>query len=227
MTGIIRYAVYLVPKGPLGEFGAAWLGWKIDVGQPAPQIDLARLPRPLAALTEQPRRYGFHATIKPPFRLAADQTPQALDNAMAALCAELRPIDCDGLALTDLDGFLALVPTGDTAALDAMAAQVVRRLDPFRAPAPETEMARRRAPGLSPAQEANLLRWGYPYVMDEFQCHFTLTGRLSPGESAVLRPVLGPHLNPHTGPFLVDSLCLVGEQASGGFRLLHRHALSG
>lgn len=228
MTDITRYAAYLVPEGALGHFGADWLGWDLRTGHAVPQLDVTGLPRSITVLTAQARKYGFHATIKPPFRLAHGQSEVGLEQAMAALCADSAPVTCDRLALTDLHGFLALTPQGDTTALDAFAARTVAALDPFRAAARSEETASRRAAGLTPAQEANLLRWGYPYVMDEFRCHFTLTGRLSPADSTVVGAALGPHLiRLLAGPFRVDSLCLVGEQAGGGFRLLHRYALSG
>lgn len=54
---------------------------------------------------------------------------------------------CDGLALTSIGAFLALVPTGDQAALAALAARVVAELDSFRAQA-----------GLSSRQDDLLLR---------------------------------------------------------------------
>ncbi len=228
MDDCIRFAAYLIPDAALARFGAGWLGWDIETGRAVPHPAIEGLPLPLAALTAQARVYGFHATIKPPFRLAADTTAEGLAQAMQALATRLAPLSCDGLALTDLDGFLALTPVGDTAALDAMAARVVAELDDFRAPAPESELARRRAAGLSPVQEAHLARWGYPYVMDQFRCHFTLTGRLSAEAGAAVRAAIMPHLAPLlAGRFEVNTLCLVGEQAHGGFRLLHRYGLTG
>lgn len=228
MDDCIRYAIYLIPDAPLADFGAGWLGWDIETGSAVPHPAIPGLPQPLARLTAKARAYGFHATIKPPFRLAAETTPDSLAEAVAALAAACAAPVCDGLDLSHIDGFLALTPRGDTTALDAMAARVVADLDLFRAPAAPEEIARRRAAGLTPEQDAHLLRWGYPYVMDQFRCHFTLTGRVSDPEAVSIRAVLDPILGPLLPqPFRADSLCLVGEQAGGGFRLLHRYALSG
>ena len=228
MTDITRYAIYLVPTGDLAAFGAAWLGWDIALGHAVPHLAVTGLPRPLADLTAAARPYGFHATIKPPFRLAAETTPDDLTAATAAFAASESPFDLAGLALTDMDGFLALTPSGDPSCLNALAARIVADLDRFRAPAPPDETARRRAVGLTARQEEYLTRWGYPYVMDEFHAHFTLTGRLVPTETPVLRDLLTPLTAPFTtGPFRVDSLCLVGQQATGGFRLLNRFPLTG
>jgi putative phosphonate metabolism protein len=221
-----RYAVYYLAQGPLAAFGASWLGWNVEtaaeVAQPAlPGLDLA-------ALTETPRRYGFHATIKPPFRLAEGRTEEALGNAVAALCARLRPAEAEALRLGSLGHFLALTPEGDASAISALAAETVRALDDFRAPAPESELARRRVHGLGPAQEANLAAWGYPYVLDEFRFHMTLSGSLDAATLAAMQAALVPRLEALLPrPFRLDALCLAGEAADGCFRLIRRYSLTG
>jgi hypothetical protein len=117
---------------------------------------------------------------------------------------------------------------GDVGALNAIAARVVRDLDRFRAPAPETELARRRSVGLNPGQEANLVRWGYPYVMEEFGFHLTLTGRLTEAERSATRVVL-EHLLAQIplSPFALRDLALVGQTETGWFKLIHLYALTG
>ena len=133
-----------------------------------------------------------------------------------------------GLAVRRLGRFLALRPLGDETALNALAAACVEALDPFRAPAGEAELARRRANGLSPAQDANLMRWGYPFVMDQFRFHITLTGRLSddvlPEVEQALQQALTPLL---PRPFTITDLALAGEAEDGQFHLIHRYTLSG
>ena len=65
-----RYAIYyLPPAGALADFGARWLGWDVRRGAAAVQLDLPGL----RDATEAPRKYGFHGTLKPPFRLAEGQ----------------------------------------------------------------------------------------------------------------------------------------------------------
>jgi putative phosphonate metabolism protein len=222
-----RWALYyLPPPGPLSAAGAAWLGWDVERGMPCPHPDLRGLAEPVSDLTATPRRYGFHATIKPPFRLAPGRTPDDLLAAAAAFCDAARAVTLDGLELTDLDGFLALTPSGDTAALDALAGSAVAALDPFRAPAPPEEVARRRAAGLTPRQDALLLRWGYPYVMEEFGFHMTLTGRLAPKVRAQVAAALVPWLAPVLPrPFVLGHLALAGEGPDGRFRTVARWAL--
>jgi len=46
-------------------------------------------------------------------------------------------------------------------------------------PLSATELARRRQAGLTAAQDALLLTWGYPWVLDEFKFHLSLTGPLN------------------------------------------------
>jgi hypothetical protein len=218
----------MVPDKGLAAFGADWLGWDIATGQAVAQPEHAALPRNVADLTKAASPYGFHATIKPPFRLAPGLEQADLCAAMAELAGRLAPLSLSGLELTDLDGFLALTPVGDVSALNALAAIVVRDLDRFRAPAPESELACRRAVGLTADQEINLIRWGYPYVMDEFGFHLTLTGRLTAPEAMATRAVLTPLLAKiPLAPVPITDLALVGQTETGWFKLIQRYPLSG
>jgi len=224
-----RYAIYFTPPpGPFADFGAGWLGWDPATGHRPPAPDIAGLPAAREDITATPRKYGLHATIKPPFRLADGQSAEALNGALRDLCGQLVTIRLDGLDCAALGRFLALVPCGDTTALDTLAARVVRDLDRFREPPSEAELTRRRSGGLSPSQEGLLIQWGYPYVMDEFRFHITLTGKLPKAQTAAVREILEPHITPLLPrPFTIDALSLMGEDDEGVFHLIHRHALSG
>ncbi len=224
-----RYAVYYTPpQGPLADLGAAWLGWDPATGQPMAPPECAGLPRPAAEITRTPRKYGLHATVKPPFRLAEGAEPDGLAEALAAFCAARQPVTVEGLEVAALGRFLALRPRGETTALDQLAGAAVAALDAYRAPPGTAELARRRGAGLSPRQEALLLEWGYPYVMEEFRFHITLTGKLPRDEIAQVRTVLSGRLAPILpAPFVIDGLSLMGEDASGMFHLLHRYTFSG
>lgn len=223
-----RFAVYYTPSDAgLAGFGAKWLGWDIAAGRSVPQPSPAGLPAPLAGITARARPYGFHATLKPPFRLAPGQTAEMLDATLALLAEQMPPHPVEGLRLARLGGFLALVPQGETAPLNGLAAMIVETLDSFRAPPDEAELARRRASRLSPAQETLLARWGYPYVMGEFRFHMTLTGHLPgahlPAVEAVLTRELAGVLPARVA---IDGLSLAGEDAGGRFHLLRRHPLT-
>jgi putative phosphonate metabolism protein len=229
MDGFERYAIYWAPDpGPLAALAAAWLGWDPATGVRCAPPALPPLPLPLAEITAAPRKYGFHGTIKPPFRLAPGHDAAGLHAAAQALCARVVPVTLPGLALRRLGGFLALTPEGNTAPLAALAAETVAGLDAFRAPPDAVEIARRRPDRLTERQRGHLDRWGYPFVMDEFHFHLTLTGDLDPAHRDAVEAVLGPHFAPVLpNPFRLDSLCLFGQPPDGMFRLLHRYSLSG
>jgi putative phosphonate metabolism protein len=229
MEGYRRYAIYYAPEhGPLADFGKAWLGWDARAGVPRAHLRLHGLPRSVESLTAAPRKYGFHATIKPPFRLVDGSDIQLLHRSAAALCAQLKPVLVEGLRLSRMGGFLALTPRGDTRALNAMAGSVVEALDGFRAPLTPEELARRSPDRLSARQRQCLQRWGYPYVMEEFRFHMTLTGRLENGDAERTLTVLAPVLDPLIDrPFRIRGLCLFGEAEDGRFHNLHRYPLSG
>ena len=227
MEKMKRYAVYYAPEpGPFAEAAARWLGWDPALGALVPQPDLG-LDLDLAAMTADPRKYGFHGTIKPPFRLAEGLGFNDLYEATATMARTLPAIQMPCLQFLDLEGFLALVPQGDTTALTDLAAKVVELLDPLRAPLTEAEIARRRPERLTPRQRDLLDQWGYPYVMEEFRFHLTLSGNLSPQDHATLRPLAEAHfagLLPQ--PFRITDLCLFGEAEDGRFHLLHRYPLT-
>lgn len=220
-----RYAIYYTPEGDFARHGAAWLGWDVDRGQAAAHPALDGLD--LARLTATPRTYGFHGTLKAPFRLSKDADAAGLEAAVARLAAETPRALAEGLTVTALGRFLALTPTGDTTAIKALAAHVVRTLDSYRAPLTEAEVARRRRSNLSPAQEENLHRWGYPHVMDQFRFHMTLTGRMPRGDiGPVLETTQRYFASISPKPFVLEALTLVGQQQDRMFRTIKRFALA-
>ncbi|MFV1876028.1 DUF1045 domain-containing protein [Nioella sp.] len=227
MTTYRRYGIYAVPHGAFYARGAAWLGWDSVAGCTVAPPTVEGLPRPVAEMTATPRKYGFHGTVKPPFRLAEGMTETALRDAAAALCAGLAPVEIPALTLRRLGGFVAVVPASPAPALAHLAAETVKGLDTFRAAPSQAELDRRRKSGLSARQEANLVQWGYPYVMEEFRFHMTLTGRLGNDADRVaerLRNLFTPVL---PRPYRIDDLALVGEDAQGRFRVIQRYTLSG
>ena len=232
MTTPHRFAIYYVPHPatPLARFACTWLGRDVEDGSAVPALAVEGLePARHAALTADPRLYGFHATLKPPFRLADDANEAALLDAVAAYAARTAPVRLPALRLATLGHFMALVPAAPAAALDALAADCVRVFDSFRAPPEEAEVARRRMARLSARQEALLAAWGYPYVMEEFRLHLTLTGRLTPDDQALLAPILARLTAPFCGtPFDIEALAVCVQPAPGApFVLQRRFILAG
>ncbi|MEP5731110.1 MAG: DUF1045 domain-containing protein [Sulfitobacter sp.] len=219
-----RFAIYYVPpKGALAKAGATWLGWDVAAGCEVSQPDFPGL----RDVTNAPHKYGFHGTLKPPFRLKDEAEVEDLENATSALAKSLPPAMCAGLEMTVLGHFLALTPCGDLGSLRQMATACVRTLDAFRALASNAELARRRKSGLSPLQEKMLTQWGYPYVMEAFKFHLTLTGRLTDEAIFTWSERVQNHLPELPVPFIVDQIALCGERTDGRFEILHRYALSG
>ncbi len=214
-----RYAIYYTPPaGAFADAGAAWLGWDVAQGRVVAQPD----PN-LAAITADPRKYGFHATIKAPFRLAAGADVDDLKTAFTALAARLAPVALTGLNMVLLDGFLALTPAAPTQALQSLAAQIVRDLDLFRAPLNAHERARRRPETLTLRQRELLETYGYPYVLEQFQFHMTLTGRTD--DPSLKHMALSHFDGLIPAPLMINDLCLMGEDDLGRFHLLTRVSL--
>ena len=177
----MRYALYFAADADdrLMQLGNSWLGRDPFSGTALPQPELPGMTSArFQELTTAPRRYGFHGTLKAPFSLAADQTEAALLDACAAFAAEIAPYEIEALGVNRLGRFLALTPEAEEPALRAFAGLCVRRFEPFRAPLSEADLERRRKSGLSERHDTYLVRWGYPYIFDEFRFHLTLSNKL-------------------------------------------------
>lgn len=222
-----RLALYWAPEeaDALHERGSIWLGRDAATGaalaQPAVDgIDLAQA-------TADPRGYGLHATLKPPFRLAHGYA--AARDAAAALAARTAPFDLPPLSVHDLDGFLALREEAPCPALHAFADACVTALDDHRTPPDAAEIARRRPERLTEAQRNHLARWGYPYVFEEWRFHVTLTRRLTAEEKAVLMPAVTQFLGDAPGRARRVSAVSLFVQAEPGapFTIAERLPLRG
>jgi len=181
-----RVAIYYCPSNedPLFAAGSAWLGRDPGSGAAVVQPGIAGIDE----VTTEPRLYGFHATLKPPMRVANGRSWDGLVDATRELAAGIAPFELPTLAVKNVHGFLALRETAFCPPLQALADACVERLDQFRAPPSEAELARRRRARLTDAQEAMLVRFGYPYVLDTWFFHMTLTRRLSAEEHATWHP---------------------------------------
>ena len=181
MTPFPRYAIYYaVPPGcALDRFGAELLGYDAWTGGDLPfPEDVLRTVADWQALSEDPRKYGFHATLKAPLPLADGKTECDLLAACADFADMPRPFPVIRPVVDSISGFIAVTPAERSSELEALAAECVSAFDSFRAPLTPEERTRRNQRNLTPRQRDYLERWGYPYVMEEFRFHMTLTGRL-------------------------------------------------
>ena len=205
-----RFAAYYSPAidDPLFRTGAIWLGRDPETNTLLQQPDLPGM----AEITADPARYGFHATLKPPMQLAAGATWFELEDAARRMVRDIPPFTLPPLQIADLHGFLALRETEPCPELQALADLCVTTLDPFRAPPSLEELARRRRGGLDAHEENMLVRWGYPYVLESWFFHMTLTHRLSPDEAEIYRPAAQAHFAGLLDrPRPVSNLCLFGQ----------------
>jgi putative phosphonate metabolism protein len=177
-----RYAIYYIPEpgSALDRFGAGLLGYDATTGEDLAFPDgILQLAPDWRELTRDPRKYGFHATLKAPHSLAPGKTEAELLAACGAFARTLRPIPVITPVVGSISGFIAVVPAEPSAELHRFAADCVSEFDAFRAPLSAEDRARRNPSMLTPRQREYLDRWGYPYVMEEFRFHMTLTGRLA------------------------------------------------
>lgn len=227
MGNDIRHAIYFAPpKGSaLAGFGAGWLGRDAETGRRCGGKEIDGLPAPREELTAEAARYGFHATLKAPFRLAEGTDEAALDEATERVAARSERFTLD-LEVSTLGSFLALVPREVPPALRALERACVVELDRFRARLSPAEVERRRSKGLDSVEGANLARWGYPYVLERFRFHMTLAGPLPEAireeARAALRNALPPIL---AAPVAIAEICRFSEAADGQFRIVRRFPL--
>jgi putative phosphonate metabolism protein len=208
-----RYAIYFAPLrgSDLARIGDHWLGRDAESGAALQQPTVEGLSEAeLRRLTETPRHYGFHGTLKAPFHLAGGADVQSLQAALSAFARRQAGFELGGLQLRAVSDFLALVPSEDSPALSRLAEACVTEFDALRAPLEADELAKRHAAGLTLRQIELLARWGYPYVADEFRFHLTLTGAIADEAtrerlSALIASLVAPALEQ---PVPVRELCL-------------------
>ena len=211
----MRYAIYFAPPehDPLNRTATSWLGrcafTDTAVEQP-PAVQIS--PDTLAQNTRSARRYGFHATIVAPFTLADDETEESLVAALDTYAATAAAIVMPSFVLKRLGAFFALMPKLQDDDLSALASNVVRHFDRFRAPLSDSETLRRDGDHLTVSQRSNLARWGYPYVFDDFRFHMTLTDQIEEPDAAHFEAAIDAHFGDLLGaPLSVGSLALFAE----------------
>lgn len=211
-----RYAIYFVPAADtaLYRFGATALGYDCFTGTDVPTFDALPVDAGVwRELTAEPRRYGFHATLKAPFGLATERNEAELVAAFELFARGLAAFPTIDPEVRLLQRFVAIVPAGENAALHALAASCVTHFDGFRAPPTEAERNRRRTAHLTAQQIAHVERWGYPYVFDAFRFHMTLTRALAPDCQALMLAYLRERFSRCCGerPIPIDRLALLRQ----------------
>jgi len=228
-----RYALYFAPPANNAWWTllCQWLGYDACTGkdQPFPRLD-AITDADQRAITEHPRHYGAHATLKAPFRLATRHTEQELLQAVDAFSAQQAVFTLSALKVEYLKNFVALVPSRADARINRIADECTMQFDQFRAPPNDAEMARRLREPLDQLALELLATWGYPHVLQRYRFHMSLTGSLSAYPPHVVEDVMRAARDHFSSladvavPF--DAICVFRQRKSDErFRLIHRGAM--
>jgi len=195
-----RYGIYFSPSegSRLHELGSRWLGRDAVTGKARdPGLPGAMPHDEWLRATQSPRRYGFHATLKPPFRLAEGAKYEDLQAALRDFAAGHKEFEAPPLTVGTLGHFLALTLSQPSEGFARLADDAVCGFERFRAPATESELAQRLRDSLSAHDLAALAEY--------------LRGRFAPACSE---------------PLLVDSVCIFLEPSPGApFRVVDRARL--
>ena len=177
----LRFAIYYVPpsSNQLTRFAASWLGWDVYKGIKVNYPMLDNLNYDIEAIIRSPSKYGLHGTLKPPFSLASDRTFDELRLSVLTLSRSIKKFEIPDISLKSISGFIAIVPTIQNESIKYLARKCLEELDSFRAFESPEILNKRRFTGLSTSQECHLLKWGYPYVQDDFMFHLTMTSKLT------------------------------------------------
>ncbi|KQT52790.1 MULTISPECIES: DUF1045 domain-containing protein [unclassified Aureimonas] len=218
----MRVAIYATPPAgaALTRAAALWLGRDAFSGEPTREPDPAIDP-----LVAEPARYGFHATMRAPFRIADGFDLEDVDARLADFCASRPAVTLPAIELSAIGSFFALVPSAPSAPLADLEAALIEAFEPYRAGLTEAEIARRRPDRLSERQRAHLDAYGYPYVLEDFRFHMTLTGSVPEAERARVAPRLAERFAAFDGaPLVLSSLALFIEPSPGApFRVHSLH----
>jgi putative phosphonate metabolism protein len=223
---IMRAAIYFTPPAdhPLTREAALWLGRDAFTGRL-----LTGQKAGADWITAEPRRYGFHATLKAPFRLADGRSLAELEQALVEFCRGGSRIEAVKLEIGQLGSFFALIPASENEPIAALAAEIVKHFELFRAPLAPHEIARRKSAHLSATQQRNLEQWGYPYVFEEFRFHMTLTGSIATAQRGPVLAQLQQRFDALlVGPIDIAAIALVVEAEPGAdFRVHALYPLQG
>jgi putative phosphonate metabolism protein len=225
-----RYAIYYVPSADseLYRFGANVLGYDAFSAEPQPFPDgISEIHPDWMELTAEPRKYGFHATLKAPFALAAERSEAELLVACDAFARIGRTRPTIVPVVSAIEGFIAVVPAQPSDQLCQLAQDCVSEFDWFRAALTASDRERRKPATLTPTQRDYLDRWGYPYVKEEFRFHMTLTGRLDePRRTSVLATLRSRFSELDLAALPIDRIALLRQNhPDARFQIVAHHAL--
>ena len=221
-----RYAIYYAPSenSELDLFGKCLLGWDPYKGVETTKSDLSKLPsfKKFSGLVLTPKQYGFHGTIKAPFKLKNEYTYNDLENKVREISKQIHSFYFDQLIIKKLGNFIGLIPTNNLK-VNAVSNKFVEELDYLRDELSESEIKKRKPHKLTSNQKQMLFKWGYPYVFDEFKFHLTLTSKLNVVEiDDVLRSLQNILKQVNLNKISFNNICIFGQKSDEKFYFVQR-----
>jgi hypothetical protein len=167
--------------------------------------------------TKKASLYGLHATIVAPFRLNSDE--KTLLSALEELLLGEKEIPMPPLKIeTPRDAFTALVPESLPKALKDLERKLVVNLNRLR----DKEAPLKNRGRLGDRAADYYQKWGYPYVLEEFFFHITLSDAADAKTLAALKDFFPDEA---LGAFFIDSLCLSRQEDELPFKTAARFPL--
>ena len=226
-----RYAIYYTPPpfSRLAAFASGVIGYDCFEAVDVRFAQLAGIdPHVQKLMTVDPRRYGFHATIVAPFHLRVHSEDELIA-AANHFAGKARPVRIGSLEVAVLGDFIALVPVRSTAEISRLTATSLEAFDAYRPPLSAADRERRLRMHLTPRQIELMDRWGYPFVLDEYRFHMTLTGALPEHMRDDFRHALAHAFAERSrDTFDLDAISVMRQDdAAARFRVLRRCRLRG
>ena len=221
-----RYAIYYAPleNSELDVFGKCWLGWDPYKGLETTKSDLSSSPnlQKFSRFVFAPKQYGFHGTIKAPFRLKDGYTYNDLENKVCEISKQIHSFHLDELIIKKLGNFIALIPTNNLK-VNELSNKFVKGLDYLRDELSEDELKKRNPEKLTPNQKKMLYKWGYPYVFNEFKFHLTLTSKLNIEEiDGVFKSLQNILKQVNLSKINFNNICIFGQKSDEKFYFIKR-----
>ena len=237
MTNYKRVAIYFLPKknSSLENFGKNLLGRDINKKK---KISLTRRQKyfinrgftyfdELKDYCEEPAKYGFHATLKAPFRLKRNVKTKNFYDVISHIAAQHSRFKIKGLKIVYSKKFTFITSRKPNKLLINLENDLVKHLDTFRAELNKTEIKKRIPDSLTFKQNKYLKEWGYPFVFDQFKFHMTLmnqnNNKLSNKQKLELEKLIYKTSN---NVIEFNEISLLGENKNGYFEEIKRFKLN-
>ena len=223
-----RFAIYYAPdeNSELDVFGRCWLGWDPFLGK-----EISKKYRKnflnFDNFVVGPKKYGFHGNLKAPFRLKKEYTYSDLEKKVYEIAKELQRFDVGKLNLKKIGNFIALVPEKNDK-IKYLSNKLVTGLDFLRDELLEEEILKRNPQTLTLNQKKMLTNWGYPYVLDEFNFHLTLTDKIDNKKiDNILKSIKRNLRYIDFEKVNFNNICIFGEKKDEKFYFIKRFKLEG